>query len=114
MPFAPLRIRLSLTLLACVAGLLALPLAGSAAAAKKCGGKKVTIMGTPGNDVIVGKRASDVIYGGGGNDVIYGGANGNDTICGGPGNDKIHGGRGYDKLYGEGGDDCCSAKPART
>lgn len=98
------RVRLLLVFLACAAGLLALPLASSAAA-KKCGGKRVTIMGTPGNDVIVGKGASDVIDGGGGNDVIFGGRNGNDTICGGPGDDVIHGGRGYDRLFGQGGDD---------
>src|SRR5690242_2714094 len=78
---------------------LALLLFGAAQAqAKKCDGKKVTIMGTAGNDHIVGKKASDVIYGGGGNDVITGGPNGNDTICGGPGNDNINGGRGFDNL----------------
>src|SRR4051812_21600189 len=59
------------------------------AQAKKCDGKKVTIMGTAGPDHIVGKKASDVIYGGGGDDFITGGPNGNDTICGGPGDDKI-------------------------
>ncbi len=93
-----------LAVLACAAGLLALPLAGSAAA-KSCGGKRVTIIGTAGDDVIVGKGASDVIYGAGGDDHITGGRNGNDTICGGPGDDVIGGGRGFDSLYGEGGDD---------
>lgn len=83
---------------------LLLPFAGQALA-MKCDGKKVTIMGTPGNDHIVGKKASDVIYGGGGNDVITGGPNGNDTICGGPGNDTLIGGRGFDDLQGEGGND---------
>jgi Ca2+-binding RTX toxin-like protein len=102
LPTSPSRLLLSL-LVATVA-LLLLPLAGTAAA-MKCDGKKVTIMGTPGPDHIVGKKASDVIYGGGGNDVITGGPNGNDTICGGPGNDTIVGGRGYDDLQGEGGDD---------
>src|SRR5215213_3193957 len=74
--------------LLCAFGLLLVPLTASAAA-KTCAGKKVTIMGTPGDDVIVGKGASDVIYGGGGDDIIYGGRNGNDTICGGPGDDVI-------------------------
>ena len=37
------------------AALLLVPLAGQAAA-MTCGGKKVTIMGTAGNDNIVGKR----------------------------------------------------------
>jgi Ca2+-binding RTX toxin-like protein len=83
---------------------LLLPLAGQALA-MKCDGKKVTIMGTAGNDHIVGKKASDVIYGGGGDDVITGGPNGNDTICGGPGNDTLIGGRGFDDLQGEGGND---------
>jgi len=99
-----LRTRTLLAILASVAGLLALPLAGSAAA-KSCNGKRVTIMGTPGDDVLVGKGASDVIYGGGGDDHISGGRNGNDTICGGPGDDVIQGGRGYDSLVGEGGGD---------
>ncbi|HEY0317564.1 MAG TPA: calcium-binding protein [Solirubrobacterales bacterium] len=96
--------RLALAALFCAVGLLLVPLAGKAAA-MTCGGKKVTIMGTSGNDVIVGKKASDVIYGGGGNDTISGGPNGNDTICGGPGDDTIHAGRGFDSLYGGGGDD---------
>jgi Ca2+-binding RTX toxin-like protein len=94
---------LFLAFAACLVGFL-FPLAGQAAALT-CGGKKVTIKGTPGNDTIVGKKASDVIYGGGGDDRIYGGANGNDTICGGAGNDTIRAGRGFDKLFGGGGDD---------
>ena len=96
--------RLLVLALACACGLLLIPLAGNAAALS-CGGKKVTIMGTAGNDRIVGKKASDVIYGGGGDDTITGGPNGNDTICGGPGNDSIHAGRGFDALYGEEGED---------
>lgn len=96
--------RIFVLTLACTAVLLAVPLA-SEAQALRCGGKKVTIKGTPGNDVIVGRKASDVIWGGGGNDRISGGPNGNDTICGGPGNDVIHAGRGFDKIYGGGGDD---------
>src|SRR6476646_6623084 len=92
--------RPALLLLAALALLL---LCAAQAQAKKCDGKKVTIMGTAGNDHIVGKKASDVIYGGGGDDVITGGPNGNDTICGGPGNDNINGGR--DKLLGDTGSD---------
>jgi Ca2+-binding RTX toxin-like protein len=100
---APIRTRLLALALACATGLLLAPLAGDAA--MRCDGKKVTIMGTPGNDTIVGKKASDVIYGGAGDDTISGGPNGNDTICGGPGNDTIRGGRGFDTLLGEEGDD---------
>lgn len=100
--------RVSIRLLAIAllgaAALLLAPLAGEAAA-KRCAGKKVTIMGTPGDDVIVGKKASDVIHGGGGGDRITGGPNGNDTICGGPGDDVLGGGRGYDSLHGGGGGD---------
>lgn len=98
------RIRLLLGIFACAGGLLLVPLAGQAAA-MSCDGKKVTIMGTPGNDTIVGKGASDVIYGGGGDDDISGGPNGNDVICGGPGDDAIHGGRGFDFLFGGAGND---------
>jgi Ca2+-binding RTX toxin-like protein len=97
-------IRLSIAVVAAALLLLALPLAGQASALT-CGGKRVTIMGTPGNDVIIGRGANDVIYGGGGDDKISGGRNGNDWICGGPGNDVIHGGRGYDHVYGEEGND---------
>src|ERR1700709_51102 len=100
----PIHLRLFVAALLAACGLLLAPLAGQAAA-KSCGGKQVTIMGTPGNDKIVGKGASDVIYGRGGDDVISGGSNGNDTICGGPGDDTIRAGRGFDALYGEGGND---------
>jgi len=89
--------RIFVAALICACGLLAAPLAGQAAA-MKCGGKKVTIMGTAGNDTIVGKGASDVIYGGGGDDRIDGGRTGNDTICGGAGDDTIRGDRGFDAL----------------
>jgi Ca2+-binding RTX toxin-like protein len=87
------------------AGLIVLGAIPATASAATCNGKRATIVGTAGNDVIVGKKASDVIYGGGGDDRISGGPNGNDRICGGPGEDKIHGGRGYDSLDGGGGDD---------
>src|SRR5215218_827664 len=97
---SPRQIRLLALALACVCGLFAAPLT-SAALAASCGGKKVTIKGTPGPDKLVGKGASDVIDGGGGNAVIVGGQNGNDTICGGPGDDTIRGGRGFDALYGD-------------
>jgi Ca2+-binding RTX toxin-like protein len=101
---ASTHLRLLFVALCCATGLLLAPLA-SDAAAQRCAGKKVTIKGTPGDDVIVGKGASDVIDGGGGDDRIRGGRNGNDTICGGPGDDILEGQHGYDSLYGEGGDD---------
>lgn len=80
-------------------------------AARKCGGKGVTILGTPGNDRIVGRGGSDTIYGDGGNDRILGGASGNDRICGGPGDDRIDGTKGNDRLYGEVGNDRLDGGP---
>ncbi len=70
----------------------------------RCHGKKATIVGTDGDDVIHGTRGPDVIWGGPGNDTIYG-ALGNDTICGGPGDDVIRGGRGNDLIDGGAGSD---------
>jgi Ca2+-binding RTX toxin-like protein len=69
-----------------------------------CHGKRATIVGTAGNDVIQGTEKSDVIWGGPGDDKIYGGL-GNDIICGGSGDDLIHGGRGNDWLEGGAGTD---------
>lgn len=69
-----------------------------------CLGKRATIVGTAGNDVIVGTKGHDVIYAGAGNDRING-KGGHDTICGGPGNDRIDGDRGSDRLSGGPGDD---------
>ncbi|MEO8224492.1 MAG: calcium-binding protein, partial [Gammaproteobacteria bacterium] len=76
----------------------------SASAVETCNGKTATIVGTPGDDLLIGTKYPDVIAGLGGNDTIYG-LSGNDTICGGPGNDTIYGGNGLDYLYGGVGDD---------
>jgi Ca2+-binding RTX toxin-like protein len=70
----------------------------------RCHGRRATIVGTEGDDVIWGTPGRDVIWGGGGNDLIYGSL-GNDLICGGPGNDQIHGGRGNDEVDGGAGSD---------
>lgn len=83
---------------------LALVVAPVADAAKRCMGKRATIVRGAGNDVIRGTGASDVIFAGAGHDKIYGGG-GNDRICGGPGNDTINGERGSDRLSGDGGND---------
>lgn len=78
-----------------------------------CNGRRATIKGTPGDDVIVGTPGDDVIVarsgndqidGGGGFDVICGGS-GNDTLIGGIGDDELHGGLGNDVLDGGPGDD---------
>jgi Ca2+-binding RTX toxin-like protein len=68
----------------------------------RCHGRRATIVGTEGPDVLRGTSGRDVIWGGGGDDTIFGGR-GSDVICGGPGADLIHGGRGNDLLDGGGG-----------
>jgi Ca2+-binding RTX toxin-like protein len=103
-----------------VAAILAMTAAGAeTGATPMCHGKRATIVGTDGNDVIHGTDKSDVIWGGPGNDKIYGGL-GNDIICGGPGDDLIHGGRGNDwieggpgtdRVFGDLGDDHVSGGP---
>ncbi len=70
----------------------------------RCHGRRATIVGTAGNDVLRGTPTRDVIWGGPGDDEISGSL-GNDLICGGGGNDLIHGGRGNDELYGGAGSD---------
>ena len=70
----------------------------------RCHGRRATIVGTPGDDVLRGTPERDVIWGGPGNDEISGSL-GNDLICGGGGDDLIHGGRGNDELYGGAGTD---------
>jgi predicted extracellular nuclease len=69
-----------------------------------CNGLAATIVGTPGDDVIVGTNQSDVIVSFGGDDTISGG-NGDDVICAGYGNDDVDGGNGKDLVFGEQGDD---------
>jgi hypothetical protein len=64
-----------------------------------CAGRRATIVGTTGDDVIVGTDGRDIIVGRGGSDVIDGGA-GADVICGGHGADLITGGPGRDVLLG--------------
>ena len=88
-----------------VIGIVATATAGAAEEEEppRCHGRRATIVGTEGNDVIHGTPHRDVIWGGGGDDVIYGNL-GNDLICGGPGSDVIHGGRGNDDVDGGAGD----------
>jgi len=91
------------TLVAAVSGALVLAAASfpapADAAPRMCAGKRVTIVGTPGDDVIRGKARADVIDGLAGSDVITG-LGGNDTICGGYGADDLRGNTGNDRLYG--------------
>ncbi|HEY2333873.1 MAG TPA: calcium-binding protein [Solirubrobacterales bacterium] len=69
----------------------------------RCHGRRATIVGTEGDDVLQGTPGRDVIWGGGGDDAISGSL-GNDLLCGGPGADVIHGGRGNDVVDGGAGD----------
>lgn len=64
-----------------------------------CAGERVTIVGTPDDDVIRGTAHADVIDGLAGGDVING-LGGNDTICGNYGTDDLRGNAGRDRLYG--------------
>lgn len=77
-----------------------------------CFGEVATIVGTPGDDVLVGREdTADVIVGLGGNDTISGaedvvGATASgDRLCGGAGADRIRGGVGEDRIQGGGDDD---------
>lgn len=75
-----------------------------------CFGQAVTILGTPGDDVLTGTAGNDVIHGLAGNDVINGLA-GDDLICGGDGDDRLGGesstetAEGNDRIAGEAGND---------
>ena len=81
-----------------------------------------TLVGTPGNDLIVcgggrdrveARGGSDVVRCGSGENLIDGaagddrvfGGSGRDVIAGGPGDDELFGGSGYDRLVGGPGDD---------
>jgi hypothetical protein len=72
--------------------------------ARKCGGKRATLIGTSKRDRIKGTKRRDVIAGLGGNDVIRG-LGGNDILCGGAGRDRLIGGKGADELLGGKGRD---------
>jgi predicted extracellular nuclease len=69
-----------------------------------CNGLAATIIGTPGDDVIMGTNQSDVIVSFGGDDTIFGG-NGEDVICSGFGDDVVDGGNGKDYVDAGEGDD---------
>ncbi len=69
-----------------------------------CDGRRATITGTAGHDVLRGTSRADVITGLGGGDRIDGGSD-DDTICGGSGADRLVGGSGRDILRGGSGDD---------
>jgi Ca2+-binding RTX toxin-like protein len=70
----------------------------------RCHGRRATIVGTDGADVLHGTPSRDVIWAGGGDDEAFGSL-GNDLVCGGPGDDLVHGGRGNDVVDGGPGTD---------
>ena len=65
----------------------------------RCHGKKATIIGTPGDDVLIGSPTADVIAGLGGDDALRG-QSGDDALCAGRGDDRIAGARGNDRMNG--------------
>jgi 6-phosphogluconolactonase (cycloisomerase 2 family) len=72
--------------------------------APKCAGKKTTIFGTSGSDVLNGTTKADVISGFGAGDKIRG-LGGDDRICAGQGKDTAKGDRGKDRIRGGPGND---------
>jgi Ca2+-binding RTX toxin-like protein len=106
-------------LLCAVVALAPVPLGAVPAGADtpRCFGRVPTIVGTPGDDVLVGAAdTADVIFGGGGDDLILAedfsevpldqpgdylcGGRGDDVIRGSTGNDHLHGGPGSDNVDG--------------
>jgi Ca2+-binding RTX toxin-like protein len=87
--------------------------AGQAASTSyQCFGDQATIVGTPGDDLLVGREdTADVIVGLGGDDVIFGAEDvtlataPGDRLCGGVGADYVRGGTGEDRIQGGGGAD---------
>lgn len=75
------------------------PASAAAEEALRCGGERVTLQGTDGDDVLVGTVGPDVIHGLAGRDIIKG-LEGNDILCGGGGRDRVVGGAGDDALFG--------------
>lgn len=69
-----------------------------------CAGRRPTIVGTFGSDMLSGTPGADVIVGLAGGDGISSGA-GNDVVCGGDGSDNIALARGADRGIGGGGND---------
>ncbi len=106
-PIAPGKL-VAAFLLAAVALLCAEPVVAEAA---KCGGRKATVVGGPGDNVLkADKKGVQVIAAGGGNDLILTKRN-RDIICGGPGDDTIYSGTGRDQVYGDAGNDFIDEGP---
>jgi len=95
--------------IACAAGatLLVGAFAPHAEAKPSCQGKKATIVGTGGDDVLEGRGGRDVIVAGAGNDQVFAGE-GEDLVCAGDGDDVIDTGGGPDRAKGSAGNDSFS------
>ena len=88
------------------------PVSSAGGERRECFEKRPTIVGTPGDDVLIGREdTADVIMGLGGNDRIQGSEDFNariapgDRLCGGSGKDRIQGGVGEDRIQGGANDD---------
>ncbi|HWL65981.1 MAG TPA: calcium-binding protein, partial [Actinomycetota bacterium] len=73
-------------------------------------GRRASIVGTEGDDVLEGTPGHDNIAGLGGNDVIRG-LDGSDSLCGGDGDDQVFGGKGGDHVEGSDGNDSVDGGP---
>jgi uncharacterized delta-60 repeat protein len=74
------------------------------AKARRCAGRKATLVGTRKADRIKGTRRADVIVALGGNDKVHA-RGGNDLVCSGSGRDVVKGGKGKDRILGGNGKD---------
>lgn len=71
---------------------------------RQCFGRRATLLGTDGDDMLIGTDLDDVIVGLAGDDVLVGGK-GNDRLCSGPGDDELRGAGGNDRMIGKAGND---------
>ena len=76
-----------------------------------CLGKRATIVGTAGANILRGTKRADVIAALGGSDSVDG-LGANDLVCGGPGFDTLIGGAGSDRIDGGPAFDVCRAGEA--
>jgi uncharacterized delta-60 repeat protein len=86
------------------------PPGGPGGGSARCQGKRATIVGTSGRDVLRGTGRRDVIAGLGGQDRIIA-RGGNDIVCGNGGNDRIYLHGGNDKASGGAGADLLAGGP---
>jgi Ca2+-binding RTX toxin-like protein len=95
-------------LLAALASLAALMTADLAHAKPRCEGRKATVVGGKGGNVLKGTSRPDVIVAGRGDDRIFA-KGGRDIVCAGPGGDVVDGGSGRDVIKAGSGDDFVEA-----